>query len=89
MEHAYVLVHLAPFLTEMLSFAKSTFLNPGVFITQRMVHIDLVNAICIYCDAIEHRIFGHNLAPLLGVASVDSQSESIINKRYDRLQYTL
>ena len=82
-----VLVHLAPFLTEMLGFAESTFHNVGIFHSERVVDMNPINNIYVYCDVIENRIVGHTLAPLLGVIASQGNPGSVISKRYDKLQY--
>ena len=82
-----VLVHLAPFLTKMLGFGKSTFHNPGIFCFDRVVNMNPINNIYVYCDVIENRIVGHTLAPLLATILTEGESGSIISKRYDKLQY--
>ena len=82
-----VLVHLAPFLTEMLGLGESTFHNVGIFCSDRMVNMNPINNIYVYCDVIENRIVGHSLAPLLATISTEGEFSSIISKRYDKLQY--
>ena len=82
-----VLVHLAPFLTKMLGFGKSTFHNPGIFCSDRVVIMNRINNIYVYCDVIENSIVGHTLASLLATISIEGESGSIISKRYDKLQY--
>ena len=82
-----VLVHLAPFITKSLGFKESTFYNPGTFTSDRMVNMNPINTIYIFCDVIENRIVGHSLAPLLATVSTKGQFGSIISKRYDKLQY--
>ena len=46
-DHPRVLVHLAPFLTEILGFTKSTFLSAGVYTLERVVDIDPITVIYI------------------------------------------
>ena len=47
-----VLIHLAPFLTEMLGFGESTFHNPGIFCSDCVVNMNPINSIYVYCDVI-------------------------------------
>ena len=82
-----VLVHLAPFLAKMLGFGESTFHNPGIFCSDRVVNMNPINNIYVYCNIIENRIVGHTLAPLLATISTEGESGSIISKRYDKLQH--
>ena len=82
-----VLLHLALFLTEMLGFGESTFHNVDVFRSDRVVNMNPINNIYVYCDVIENRIVGHTLAPLLATISTEGESGSIISKRYNKLQY--
>ena len=75
-----VLIHLAPFLTEMLGFGKSTFHNPGIFCFDRVVNINPINNIYVYCDVIENRIVGHTLAPLLATISTEESPAPLLAK---------
>ena len=74
-------MHLAPFLTKILGFMKSTFLSAGVYTSEHIVAKDPVTAIYIYCDVVEHPTVGLTLAPLLGVITVEGESGASISKR--------
>ena len=71
----------------MLGFGKSTFHNPGIFCSNRVVNMNPIINIYVYCDVIKNRIVGHTLAPLLATISTEGESGSIISIKYDKLQY--
>ena len=57
-----------------------------------VANMDTVNAIYVYCDAIEPRTVDHTLAPLIGVLPVTGNLGAYVSyvltfKRYDKIQY--
>ena len=82
-----VALYLSAALANILGFSQREFHDTGVFTAERVVNINAVTAIFVYCDIIQYRIVGHTLAPLLCVVPVGGRSGVQVSKRYDKIQY--
>ena len=74
-------------LASLLGFQKKYYPEIGEYTSENVANIDIVNAIYVYCDVIEHRTVGHMLAPLLTVLPVTGKSGAYVFKRYNKIQY--
>ena len=74
-------------LADMLGFSRTDFSDAGVYTSERIVDVNPVTAIFLYCDVIEHRTVGDILAPLIGVVPVEGPAGTYVAKRYDKIQY--
>lgn len=74
-------------LANILGFSSNSFKKTGIYVSDRVVNMDSVNAIYLYCDIIEHRTVGNSLAPLLAVVPVEGRAGATVAKRYEKLQY--
>ena len=86
-EEASVQLTLSETLANVLGFSQTSFSEVGIYAAERVVNIESVTAIFVYCDIIQHRTVGHTLAPLLSVIPVEGRSGALISKRYEKLQY--
>ena len=74
-------------LASLLGFRKMWYPEIREYTSANVANVDTVNAICVYCDVIEHRTVGHTLAPLLAVLPVTGKSGAYVSKRYNKIQY--
>ena len=80
-----VVVTLSDELVSVLDFRKTWYREIGEYISENVANVDIVNAIYVYCDVIEHRTVGHTLTPLIGVLPVIGKPGAYISKRYDKI----
>ena len=80
-----VVVTLSNELASILGFRKVWYREIGEYTLENVANVDTMNAIYVYCDAIEHRTVGHTLAPLLAVLPVTGKPGAYVSKRYDKI----
>ena len=80
-------VNFSSQLADMLGFSTAAFSEPGIYTAERVVDMNPITAIYLYCDVIEHRTVGGTLAPLLGVVAAEGKSGAYVAKRYENIQY--
>ena len=80
-------VTLSDSLAQVLGFSETIYKKPGVYHGSRIVALDTVHVIYVYCDLVEPRIVGDTLAPLLSVVPAKGRSGEYVSLRYEKPQY--
>ena len=80
-------VTFSPALARVLGFSETVYEKPGVFRGSKIVNLNDVNAIYIYCDLVQPQIVGDILTPLLDVVAAKGKSGENISRRYDHIHY--
>ena len=74
-------------LASVLGIRKTGYWNVADYTSKSVANMDTVNTIYVYCDAIDDRMVGHTLAPLVGVLAVTRNPGAYAYKRYDKIQH--
>ena len=83
----YLTFRISERLANMLGFLQREFHEAGIYTSDRVVDIDTITAIYVYCDIIQYRTVGDSLAPLLSIIPVEGKSGARVSKRYETIQY--
>ena len=80
-------VNMSPQLTQALGFKSQRHAKPGAFVGTRLVDLNDVHGLFVYCDLVEPRIVGDVMTSLLGVVPVQGDSGDNVSIRYSKLHY--